>query len=130
MIIFPSIYKMYHKGNEHHGGVGWLPFIKATGRPLSYGMIIPLFYRVAYRDERTNVSYCYPIGIHLLVKYPRRLWFWSFRWRPSGMEKHIESEVSKRTKNRFDELEKRIDSFIELQERVKTSISTRRENIR
>lgn len=96
--IFPNLTTSYDRDDEHHGGIGWFPFIRAAGRPINAGTLIPTLYRIARRDERTNISYCYPIGIHLLFKYPRRLWMWSFRFRPSAMERHIEEKVKKKVK--------------------------------
>jgi len=40
------------------------------------GMELPRWYAVAWHDYSRNVAVCYPIGIHLLVGWPRLVWKW------------------------------------------------------
>ena len=54
---------------------------------------IPQGYRIAYLDAHRQ-GIAYPIGLHLLVRFVRRCWEWSFRYRPSTLENRINKAIS------------------------------------
>lgn len=53
---------------------------------VAMGTEFPKWHRVAYLKYNCAVTVLYPIGIHLLVRWKRRLWEWSLRYRPSRHE--------------------------------------------
>jgi hypothetical protein len=55
--------------------------------------MMPRGYRVAYMDHMTRTDALYPIGIHLVVRFFRRLNEWSYHYRPSAMEKMVSKAV-------------------------------------
>lgn len=38
---------------------------------------IPVLYSIAYEDPCGHVVFCYPIGLHWLVRWVRRFWLWT-----------------------------------------------------
>ncbi len=55
-------------------------------RRVMEGEQIPTGYRIAYRERIWGDTICYPIGVHLLARWVRRIWEQSFRYRPSKFE--------------------------------------------
>ncbi len=47
---------------------------------------IPPWFRFAYMDIFVDEMVIAPIGIHLLVRLYRRIWEWSYRYKPSKFE--------------------------------------------
>jgi len=58
-------------------------------RIIYHGERIPRFYRVAYEDWFTWSVYAYPVGVHWLARWARRLHELSYRYRASKMEEVI-----------------------------------------
>lgn len=54
------------------------------------GVKMPVGYRVAYLRYDTNTFVLCPIGLHLLVRWVRRVWEWSFQYRPSAFERAMD----------------------------------------
>lgn len=55
----------------------------------------PVGYRVAYFKYDRPINVYAPIGIHLAVRFVRRVWEWSLRYRPSKLEK-MHDEIASR----------------------------------
>lgn len=62
-------------------------------RTVSSGMPIPRGFRVAYYDIMNHVGHCYPIGLHLVVMFIRRLWQISYWWSPSRLDRLIQKAI-------------------------------------
>jgi len=47
---------------------------------INEGCIVPTFYGVAYDEFRMSQGsacvVCYPLGVHLMVRFARRFWHW------------------------------------------------------
>lgn len=57
------------------------------------GEMMPRGYRIAYMDHMRRRDVCYPIGIHLIARLIRRIHEWSYRYRPSAMERMVSKAV-------------------------------------
>lgn len=53
---------------------------------------LPWLYRISYKVPSRPLMVAYPVGIHLLVRWVRRLHEWTFEYKPSKIEKR-ENEV-------------------------------------
>lgn len=65
----------------------------ATCEYIDEGMVIPRGYAIAYRDIRMNTKVCYPVGLHLLVRWRRDFLFWLFRVGYPGYRQRKEQEM-------------------------------------
>ncbi|KKN23497.1 hypothetical protein LCGC14_0904320 [marine sediment metagenome] len=65
----------------------------ATHEYIKEGMTIPRGYAVSYRDFLTESKVCYPIGIHLLVRWSRDLLYWLMRVGYPGYRQRKEQEM-------------------------------------
>jgi hypothetical protein len=57
------------------------------------GQLVPVTHRVAYLDVYRGSAVALPVGLHWPVRWARRLWEWSFRYRPSALERLLRKEV-------------------------------------
>lgn len=60
--------------------------MKLTRKQLLYGEMLPRWYRIAYVNSWTGMAYAYPVGVHWVVMFGRRLWMCSYWYRPSWIE--------------------------------------------
>ena len=81
---------------------------------IPHGARIPRFHRIAYRDIAMQWAVCFPIGLHFIVRFFRRVWEWSHRYRPSDFEKRLAEvrlEVMREWTSRLADLAReRLDS--------------------
>lgn len=54
---------------------------------------LPTGYRIAFYDLYSLRAVAYPIGLHLVAKFVRRIWEWSLRYRFSKMELFVDERV-------------------------------------
>jgi len=54
---------------------------------IACGEMIPRGYSVAYWDHPRGGAVVFPFGVHYLVMLCRRVWQWSFWYRPSWIER-------------------------------------------
>lgn len=67
---------------------GW--FLRVIPWKAQYtGSATPAWYRVAYMDHNTRREIACPIGLHWIVRFFRRCWEWSLRYRASWFERAI-----------------------------------------
>ena len=59
------------------------------------GLPLPRGYAVAYRDFLVNSKVCYPLGIHLIVRWARDLIFWLGRVGYPGYRQRHEQALRK-----------------------------------
>src|SRR5579859_3103382 len=52
------------------------------------GERLPTGYAIAFVDFVIGRAVCYPVGIHLVVRWARAIWFWTVRHRPSRQERY------------------------------------------
>jgi hypothetical protein len=64
----------------------------SLNRFVSEGQIIPWGYAVAYRDFDRDTKVCYPIPLHLLVRWVRDFRFWFMRVGRPGYRERLEGE--------------------------------------
>jgi len=58
------------------------------------GPTIHPWYRVAYFDPRRQLYVCYPIGLHLVIRFGHRLWEWFLAYRPSTLERLLQETIN------------------------------------
>ena len=58
-------------------------------REVLHGAPIPPWHRIAYRDCAQLCAVAYPIGLHLVMRFFRRVWEWSYRYKPSRLERQF-----------------------------------------
>lgn len=75
-------------------------------REVLQGSRIPPWHRIAYRDFFRDCAVAYPIGLHIVVKLCRRVWEWSYRYRPSRLEQML-ADIRK-----FSYREGHVDGYI------------------
>lgn len=109
--------------------------MKVPLRRLMAGEQVPRWYRVAYWDVPYQETVCCPVGLHLLVRLCRRLWEWSYAYRPSWMEsllseawhrgvqqeREYHEHLTSQLERSYQEL---VDKHIKLQERVDANQAT------
>lgn len=89
-----------------------------------YGLSDRKWYRVAYYLPYKDYYVLYPIGLHLIVRFVRRLWEWSFYYKLSKLESMLEEryETGRLDERRQQEAEMRekaayLDSLISWKQR-------------
>ena len=64
-------------------------------RHVEDGERVPPWYRIAYEDVCARRRVAYPIGIHLVARFCRRVWGWSHRYKPGWLEKQLREAESR-----------------------------------
>ena len=57
------------------------------------GELFPTFYGPAYRDFDREVTVCYPLGLHLLMRWMRDLWCWLMVVGRPGYRENLETKA-------------------------------------
>lgn len=86
--------------------------MRLSEQQLKDGERMPRWYRMAYFSWSDRCYIVAPIGIHLLVRIKRRLWEWSFIYRPSRLEVQMRAAVHTGYKAGYEDALKEIDKQI------------------
>ena len=72
-------------------------------RELVEGSRIPWGYGLSYRPFDRDVAVCYPVPLHLIVRWCRDLWFWIVKVGFPGTRSQWENEIVRQTERRYQE---------------------------
>jgi len=63
-------------------------------KAIEEGDCIPTGFRIAYLDFHYQVAVCFPIGVHLLVRWFVRLWRLTYYFKPDKWEKKVNRAIA------------------------------------
>ena len=70
-------------------------------RELEEGNKVPWGYGLSYWRYESLTAVCYPILLHLIVRWCRDLWFWIVKAGFPGTRSQWEQEIVRQTEKRF-----------------------------